>query len=221
MNGLMANKQASSLCSLALALLPSTAAYTHPHVFIDGGLGFIVDRDNQLVALEVTWRFDPFETLYILSGYGLVLNADGGLNAADLETLGQQRNQWPSDFDGSAHLSLRGDPVPLNWPNDLTVDVIGGRLEQTFLRQLQTPLDITEQGIEVAFYESTYFFDFTVTEATKFIGTDICTATVVPFEADPNDADLLSQLAQLSREETPSTDRVGANFADRIQVKCV
>jgi ABC-type uncharacterized transport system substrate-binding protein len=88
------------------------------------------------------------------------------------------------------------------------------------MRGLETPISLIGSDVEIAFYESTYFFDFSVTNTPELIGGEnTCRATVIPFEPNRNDP-LLKALAKLSREETPNEANVGANFADRVYLRC-
>ena len=202
------------------ALLPASLAMAHPHVFVDGGVDFLMGAENTLEALQVTWRYDAFETLYILSSHGLDLNEKGELDEAARQTLVRLRSQFPDDFDGSAHLSVDGALVPLHWPAEFDAHMMGDRLEVTFVRRLETPLDVTQGSIDVAFYESTYFFAFSVTDRPEVLGPSTCSATVVPFQADQEDSALMATLEKLSREETSGIENVGALFADRIALEC-
>ena len=215
-------EQRGSLAALATALLTAvTPASAHPHVFVDGGVDFVLRDGNILEALEVTWLYDEFETLYILSSYGLSLNDAGGLDEADRQELVRLRSDWPDDFDGSAHLSADGVGVALEWPTDLDARLIEGRLEVTFTRYLETPMPLGQRLVEVAFYESTYFFAFSATKNPILLGdAGHCTAGVLPFDPDPQDTALQAMLSRLSREETPGIENVGALFADRIVVRC-
>ena len=208
----------SSLAALAMAA-PLTSVDAHPHVFVDGGIDFVVD-DNILSALQVTWRYDAFETLYILASHGLSLNDNGDLDDADLQTLIRQRSEFPPDFDGSAHLTVDGAAVPLEWPSGFDAQLAERRLEVTFTRELEQPIELTVGAIEVAFYESTYFFDFSITDSPDVIGGWTCTANVIPFTPDPDDAALMAVLAKLNREETSDIENVGVTFADRITLEC-
>lgn len=196
------------------------SAHAHPHVFIDGGVDFRFDDSAKLSSLEVTWLYDEFETLYILAANQLALNDAGGLDEPDRLTLEQAFSAWPDDFDGSAHLTHNGQTVVLKWPTDPQVELVNGRIQATFTRDLETPMDMRGREAEVAFYESTYFFAFKVTNTPRLEGAGGCAADVIPFSPDPNDASLLLKLAQLSREETPDTENVGLLFADRIALRC-
>lgn len=207
------------LCGM-IALFGSPAP-GHPHVFVDGGVDFVFENDT-LVALRVTWLYDDFETLYILSSYNLSLNAQGGLDETDRMALVRHRSDWPSDFDGSAHLSVDGEPIALKWPTDLDAEMLDGRLQVTFTRELDDIVRMAGLLAAVAFYESTYFYAFAVTDPPELEGSGgKCNVEVVKYDPSEQDEQLQATLARLSREETPSTANVGSLFADRIALKCV
>ena len=75
----------SSFC-LALLVHP-LPLQSHPHVFVDGGVDFVFDEENLLSALLMTWLYDEFESLYILSSYGMSVNSEGALTEADRQEL--------------------------------------------------------------------------------------------------------------------------------------
>ena len=81
-------------------------------------------------------------------------------------------------------------------------------------------MDLDQKSADVAFYESTYFFAFAITDDPRIFGPSTCSANVIPFEADQGDAVLMETLAKLGREETSDIENVGAVFADRIVVEC-
>lgn len=109
----------------------------------------------------------------------------------------------------------------LEWPTGLDAHVIDGRLEVTFVRHLVTPADLANREVEVAFYESTYFYAFHVTNPPRTIGGQgRCSARVHPFDPDEQTMDLQATLVELGREETPGIANVGALFADRIVLQC-
>lgn len=206
---------------LAALMSLTSPADAHPHVFIDGHVDFVFRDKTVLEEVHVTWLYDAFETLYILSSHGLSLNSDGGLDEADRQTLVALRRDFPSDFDGSVHLLSGGQPVALAWPKALDAHLIDGRLQVTFSRDLVAPLDLDQSSLDVGFYESTYFFAFKLTEGSTLLGDPgPCSAKIQPFVADAKDSALQEVLSKLSREETPDTANVGALFADRISLIC-
>lgn len=210
----------SAYAAAIVTLGGANPTWAHPHVFIDGGVDFQLSDYDTLEALRVTWLYDAFETLYMLSSHDMALTQDGVLAEGDRAELTRRLSNWPDDFDGSAHLTVNGQAIDLAWPSGLDVQLIDGRLRLTFMRGLETPIPLTGADVEVAFYESTYFFDFSVTKKPELVGGEnTCRATVIPFEPNRNDP-LLKALAKLSREETPTETNVGAKFADRIYLRC-
>jgi len=209
-----------STIGLTLGIGLAVSAEAHPHVFVDGGVNFVMSGPETLDALSVTWLYDDFETLYDLSSRGIEPQPDGSLSEADRETIRAAYSDWPDDFDGSAHLSIDGQAIELAWPSDLAVDLVDGRLQLTFLRKLEEPADLVGKAIEVAFYEATYFFAFKITNQPVFDCSEACEATVVPYTPGEQSDELQQKLAMLGREETPDIANVGQLFADRIIIEC-
>ncbi|MEO9514501.1 MAG: DUF1007 family protein [Paracoccaceae bacterium] len=177
--------------------------------------------DSSRVALQVSSLYDDFETLYILSSYSLSMNAEGGLDEVDRRALVRHRSNWPSDFDGSAHLSVEGNPISLQWPQDLDARMMDGRLRITFTRELDEPIRLTGLTAEVSFYESTYFYAFSITEQPEFFGSEgRCDGEVVKYDPTEQDQQMQAMLSKLSREETSGIANVGALFADKVVVTC-
>ena len=205
---------------LGLTVLPPHGALAHPHIFVDGGVEFVMGPQNTLERLNVTWRYDAFETLYILSAYSLQPNAKGQLDKEDSLYLAQERSAWPDDFQGSSHVSADGAPVQLKRPTGFEARLNQGRLEISFTRDLETPVSLSESEVSVAVYESTYFYAFSITDDPVIVGPDTCEADVIPFSPDGQDASMLAMLATLGREEVPEVENVGADFADRIALTC-
>ncbi len=205
----------------AISALPARA---HPHVFVDGGVDFVFTKDT-LTGLQVTWLYDPFETLYIMSSERISLNDTGKFtgefNETDRAKLVKLQSEWPSDFTGSAHLAINGKPVALDEPSGFDAKLIDGRLKITFSRQLKTPIQLTGLQTELAFYESTYFYAFAITNTPKLIGAeDACTAKIIRGDPDEQNEAFQATLLKLSREETPEMAQVGELFADRISLQC-
>ena len=58
-------RAAAVLFVAALAVPASVPA--HPHVFVDGGVDFVLDDQGDLTTLSVKWKYDPFEALMSLT----------------------------------------------------------------------------------------------------------------------------------------------------------
>jgi ABC-type uncharacterized transport system substrate-binding protein len=208
--------------AICFAFLASASALNaHPHIFIDGGVDFHLDGNGMLHKVEVTWIYDKFETLYILSSQGISPTKDGRLSSNDLSVLTSLYENWPPDFDGSVHLKYLEQNIDLNWPQNASVTYSENRLKIKFERTLKTKLLLTNTPLDIGFYEHTYFFDFSITSPPEIIGNiENCSATLIPFEINPQSTDILRELSYLSREETPKDTQIGAKLADRIHLIC-
>jgi ABC-type uncharacterized transport system substrate-binding protein len=206
---------------LAAGCLAGPAA-AHPHVFVDGAVDLVVGPDDRLGAVEVTWLYDAFETLYLLSTFDVAMDASGTVSEADRAAVERALSEWPADFDGSVHIAAGGEALALGWPEAPAVAVIDGRLQLRFRRDLAEPLDLAGARLEVAMYERTYFFAFSLSRGPEFFGAPPgrCAAIVVPFEPDDRTAELRRALSALDRDDVPKMPEVGRHFADRIELAC-
>lgn len=208
----------------ALAVLLAATAgpvAAHPHVFVDGGVDFVFGPGRSLEALNVTWLYDPFETLYIMSSLDIVPDTSWTLSDTDRTRLEQEETNWAPDFQGASHLTVAGRHIALSRPKDLEVSLVEDRLQVTFRRDLDTPVDLAGTSAEIAFYESTYFYAFAATQQPRLVGgSGSCTTLITPFDAETQLADLQDTLALLGREETPDQQDIGALFADKIAITC-
>ncbi|GIT92031.1 hypothetical protein JANAI62_24880 [Jannaschia pagri] len=200
----------------------SSPALAHPHVFVDGGVDIVFDEAGQITALEITWVFDPLDSLYQVAAHGVSPLPDGTLSDEDTARMTEALQMFPDDFDGSAHVSVVGVPVALSWPEDVEVSMVDGRLRQAFRRALETPLDVTDLPVEIGFYERTYFFDFSITQQPELRSAPSgCNAAVVPFVPETASQAVLDMLARLASDTAPEDANAGALVADRIVMTCV
>ncbi|MEM1237563.1 MAG: DUF1007 family protein [Pseudomonadota bacterium] len=196
-------------------------ATAHPHVFIDGGIDFIVSQSNVLEAVKVTWRFDEFETLYAMSANSIAKGANEQLSGIEVARLALFMTAASNEPVQSAHLTLGNEALPLSAADDFSATLVDNRLEVTFVRPLMEPISIDGRVVEASFHEATYFYAFSLTDPSELIGDQgDCSASTVQFEADKETEELKEVLSSLGREETPDIENVGALFADRITVTC-
>ncbi|MEL7445180.1 MAG: DUF1007 family protein [Pseudomonadota bacterium] len=102
------------LAATASLFVPQVAV-THPHVFVDRGVDFVFEEEGKLSALNVTWKYDPFESLYPLSSLGVVPTEEGELTPGDRARLIHHESNWPEHFHGAAHLSVSVGAHPIGF----------------------------------------------------------------------------------------------------------
>lgn len=209
------------LWSVGTLVFLAMQSHAHPHVYVDGGVDFSFGPDRKLTEVRVTWLYDAFETLYILSELGITPSTVDDFTESERRIAEDYLSNFSDDFDGSVHLSFRDRPVALAWPEDLSARMDGDRLEVTFIRRLEQPINLDGVGLKLGFYERTYFFAFSLTNEPHFFGDDgMCSAVIRPFQTSDLTEEMQTQLAKLSREETPETGDIGAVFADRMVIAC-
>lgn len=85
--------------TLCLTLLAAPLG-AHPHIFVNTGLSFVVDDQNRLTHVQVTWAYDELYSLLLTEDLGVDSDYDGVLTAADTALLTGFDMQWIEGFNG-------------------------------------------------------------------------------------------------------------------------
>lgn len=206
-----------------LAMLTALAAgpvAAHPHVFVDGEIGFEVDAAGRLAAMRVVWRFDAFYTMLLM--IELELDPAAPPDAAALAALAALQPEWAQDFGGDGVLRVQGQAVPLAPAQDVTAAVEDGRLVMAFARPLAAPLAARGVEIEASLYDPLFFVAYMVEAAPTVAGPGAaaCAARLHPFDPTDELRGLQDTLLGLAMEETPADPEVGRLLADRATLTC-
>jgi len=213
---------ATSLTAAALVVAALAApARAHPHVFIDGGVDFLFDEAGQLRAVRVTWIYDAFASLFVVEQLKLDQDGDGVLSAEDEAALVADQTQWPDEYEGDSYLAVAGAPAEIGRPEAASAALEDGRVVIRFERALETPVPAEGLRATAQLYDPSYFFAYFVEQPpTLDNAPEGCVAEVVAFDPDTELKALQQTLAELSAEETPEQENVGALFADRVELRC-
>jgi len=206
--------------ALAIIFALSGTATAHPHEFYEGGADFLFDENGHLAAVRIVWVYDEFTTLYVLSENGLdpTQSPQGdGLDRILATQVGWTAAEWEGDAylrDDSGKNVALGDPVhPL-------ATVHEGQLVVIFERQLAAPIDMAAGPVELLIYDPSFYAQYTINKRPRIEGRDDCTAEIVNFRMTPEAAVKLSDLMALTIDEMPDDPNVGAEFAERLVLKC-
>lgn len=212
---------AVAACGIA-ASLPAPAA-AHPHVFIDGGVGFVMDAEGHLAALRVTWIYDPLASLFLLEDLGIASMDDAALSPDRRAALAAHQTSWIPGFEGDSYLWHDGARVALSGPEDATARIEDGRVMFEFLRRVEAPL---RPGADttVKVYDPTYYTAYAVTEEARIEGfSEGCATTIEPFEPTPLLARLQESLAAIPADVDPlalENPEIGEKFAEKVHIRC-
>ncbi|MEI4233065.1 DUF1007 family protein [Roseovarius sp. D22-M7] len=197
-------------------LLPFGGAGAHPHVFVDVGLRFEADGRGNLTGVEVTWRYDDFFSLLILSDMGLDTDGDGVLTEAERARLkGFDLEEWPEGFEGDLYIHRGGEKITLDHPVPTGVKLEDGRIVATHRRGFgPVPAD----GLRVEPYDPTYYVEYTLAGPVELPGA--CDHAIREPDLDASQRAFREMIAELSAEEAYDGVEVGNLFSDVMVISC-
>ncbi|WP_241481167.1 DUF1007 family protein [Ruegeria sp. ANG-S4] len=195
---------------------------THPHVFIDTGLEFIVDETGNLTHVRVTWAYDELYSLFQLEDMNLDQDGDGVLTKAEQTHLAGFDAQWMEGYNGDLVVHSGGKPVPLSGPMQATALTEDGRIVTTHLREVEGgPVSAT--ALSAKAYDETYYTAYEVTRPVTVSGPAICAVERIDPDIDGQLAQMRAFLLTLDANydlEENDIPLVGESFATEILVSC-
>ncbi|WP_415403677.1 DUF1007 family protein [Tateyamaria sp. SN3-11] len=206
--------RATLALALGLAAAPIVGV-AHPHVFVDTQLRVVVGNDGTFQGVEVSWTYDDFYSLLLLSDYGLDNDGDGALDPNELARLDGFDLQWIDGFEGDSYATRNGTPVKLGAPEGRGVEVTNGQITSTHFRPASAPAD----GVVIKAFDPTFYTAYTLVGEVQIDGP--CRATQIPADLDAAYT-LVEELLYV----TPSSDleegypEVGEAFADTVTLSC-
>lgn len=196
-----------------LALAGPAAA--HPHVFMDTALEVIRDGAGRAVSLRVTWTYDPFFSLVLITERGLDPDADGVLTEAETAALQGFDMNWEPGFPGDTYAFAGAAPVALSGPRDGVARYEGGRIVSSHVRDLAEPV---AGLLVVKNYDPTYYTEYTIREVTA----EGCGVEIVAPDLTAAERALQAELAKIPADVDVEMGfpEVGAVFAQEVRVTC-
>ncbi len=200
--------------AFCLALAPSLSM-AHPHVFVDTSLRVIVDDAGDLQGVEISWTYDDFYSLLLLSDMSLDNDGDGQLREDELARLDGFDMNWIEGYQGDTHATRNGTPVALGPPQPRGTSVDRGLITSTHFRAASGSAD----RLVLKAYDPTFYTAYTLVGQVEVEGP--CTAQVVSADLDAAYTmveELLYATPAADAEE--SYPEVGEAFADTVSVAC-
>lgn len=205
----------------ALALLASGAANAHPHGWIDMSVRIVTDDQNRAVALDQTWRMDPFYSLIVFDELSRVTDATF---EQGLDQLGHDIRDNLAAQGYFTELRLDGEPLALGEVSDYTTLERDGRLVYMFTLPLAEPAALDGATLEYQIFDPTYYIEVVHEEkegapdpgALALQGDLACRLSITPADPDP---ELVLQAALLDEDEQGEPG-LGRYFAETGHVRC-
>jgi ABC-type uncharacterized transport system substrate-binding protein len=209
--------------SFLAALWPAlcaTAAASHPHIFVDAGLALERGAEGQVIAVEVTWRYDELYSLMLAEDFGLDPDYDLQLTDAEIAaTLGFDLN-WSGGFAGGLTLRQAGDQLRLGAPEPVSLRMLEtGQIETTHRR---TVLGALPGDLEAQVYDPEFYIAFEMILPLTMANAPDCTVELIRADLDAAYAGLEAALEEIGGSVAAEDNfpAVGALFADRVEISC-
>ncbi len=203
--------------------LCAAPALAHPHFFVDAGVEVIFDAEGRAEAVRITWTYDEFFSLAVVSERGLDADFDGALTADEAKVLTGFDMEWDPGFPGDTYALIGNRTLELSQPEAPTADYRSGRVTSTHLRRFAEPVEIGADPLLVQIYDPTYYTAYTISVPSVLTNAPAGCAHAV-FTPDQAAADAVLQVAL---EEYSGTDgleadfpAIGAAYADEARITC-
>jgi ABC-type uncharacterized transport system substrate-binding protein len=209
--------------SFLAALVPAlcaTGAAAHPHIFVDAGLKLLRGTEGQVIAVEVTWRYDELYSLMLAEDFGLDPDYDLQLTEAEVEaTLGFDLN-WSGGFSGGLTLRQADAELGLGEPEPVSLRMLEtGQIETTHRRAV---LGAQPGGLVAQIYDPEFYIAFEMILPVTVADAHDCTVALIRADLDAAYAGLEAALDEIGGTVAAEDNfpAVGALFADRVEISC-
>ncbi|AXI49000.1 DUF1007 domain-containing protein [Sulfitobacter sp. SK012] len=200
----------------------STPIAAHPHIFINTGIEVLVDAQNRVTHLKVTWEYDELYSLLVTEDMGLDDDYDGTLTEAEIARLTGFDMNWIEGFNGDLEATLGNVPVRLSGPKNVTASFDDGKITTTHLRAVEETPSLDASTLNILPYDATYYTAYEVSLPVS-VTREGCEAVVSPPDIDAALALTQAELAQLPPDveaDEAGYPKIGKRFATLVQVTC-
>lgn len=140
-----------------LALVPSIAAYAHPHVFITSHVA--VDFDGPALSrVSVSWTFDELFSQTIAVDYDK--GKKGSFTPAEAEALKKGAFDNLRNYHYFLAFFVDGKRIALPPIRDFVPSLKDGRLVYSFSLPLELPITDAGRELRITIYDDTYYVAF-------------------------------------------------------------
>lgn len=205
------------IAAAAAALSLAGSASAHPHVWVTMKSTVIYAPDGTVVGVRHAWTFDDVFSTFATQG--LESKKKGEFTREELQPLAKVNVESLKEYDFFTYGKTNGKKAVFVEPTEYHLEFTNSVLTLHFLLPFKTPAKIQTLDFEV--FDPGYFVDFQLEEkdAVALSGAPAgCQFTVgKPQEMTKEMAQRLSQIGP--SEQIPE-NTFGAQFANKIAVKC-
>jgi ABC-type uncharacterized transport system substrate-binding protein len=205
------------IAAAAAALSLADPASAHPHVWVTMKSAVVYAPDGTVVGVRHSWTFDDMFSTFATQG--LESKKKGEFTREELQPLAKVNVESLKEYDFFTYGKANGRKVAFVEPTEYHLEFTNSLLTLHFLLPFKTPAKLRTLDFEV--FDPGYFVDFQLEEkdAVTLSGAPAgCQFTVgKPQEMTK---EMAQRLAQIGPSEQIPENTFGAQFANKIAVKC-
>ena len=197
-------------------------ALAHPHVFIDTKVEVILDAENRVTGVRISWTYDDLYSLYVIGDMGLDPDWDGKLTPEEEARLAGFDMNWDEGFPGDTYALMADRELALSRPAEWSASYAGGKITSVHLRTFEAPVPVGDEPLLVQVYDPGFYTAYTIAFDPVLTGGVGCVADAYAPDLDAADEALKAALAEYSADVDLEMDfpAVGRNYAEEVRVTC-
>ena len=213
----MTHRPAACLfAALALLFAGAAPALAHPHVWVTMKSEIVYSPDGMITGVRHAWTFD--EMFSTFATQGLESKKKGEFTREELKPLAEVNVTSLKEFGFFTFAKAAGKKVSLVDPVDYYLEFNNSMLTLNFTLPVQTPVKAPSLDVEI--YDPDYFVDFSFAEKDPVAlkGAPAACKFAVGRPGGAGAAPVATPDESFFQKD--STTNYGAQFSNRIAVKC-
>ena len=208
------------LAAFAGLAIAGTAVSAHPHVWITMKSELIYAPDGSVTGVRHAWTFDDMFSTFATQG--IESKKKGEFTREELAPLAEVNVTSLKEYDFFTYAKANGKKVEFNEPPagyHLDFNPKDTVLTLYFTLPLKTPVKTKDLSVEI--FDREFFVDFSFAEKdpAKLVGAPAqCKLTVG--RPEEMNAALSQQLSQMGPDQRDPSVTIGAEYANKLVVKC-
>ena len=209
-----------SVAALASLILAGGSASAHPHVWVTVQSELVYAPDGSVTGVRHAWTFDDMFSTFATQG--IDAKKKGEFTREELAPLAEVNVTSLKEYDFFTQATADGKKVEFSEPPAgyyLDFNKKDTVLTLHFTLQLKTPVKAKDLSLEI--FDREFFVDFSFKdkEPAKLVGAPAGCKLVVGRPQDMG-AELSQRLSQLGPSQRDPSLTIGAEYANKISVKC-
>jgi ABC-type uncharacterized transport system substrate-binding protein len=205
------------LATLVGLLVASGSALAHPHVWVTVKSTVVYAPDGSIVGVRHAWTFDDMFSAFAVQG--LESKQKGAFTREELQPLAKVNVESLKEYDFFTYAKANGKKTPFVDPTDYHLEHKDSVLTLHFLLPFKAPVQAKALDLDV--FDPTYFVDFAFAEkdAAALAGAPAACKLSTGKPAEMT-AEMARRLAEIPPDQQIPENSYGAQFANKISVKC-